>query len=81
MVRQITGNVDILMVSETKLHNKFPVGQFLIESYGPLIGLYRDIHGRGLMLFVRKDIPRKILSLENKPVTGFYVKINLRENK
>ena len=43
--------------------------------------LDRDIHGRGLMLFVRDDIPCKLLSLENKPMEGFYVEINLRKTK
>ena len=55
------------MVSETKLDISFSVGQFLIDDYGPPIRLDRDIHGGGLMLFVRDDIPCKLLSLENKP--------------
>ena len=33
------------------------------------------------MLFVRDDIPFKLLSLENKPMEGFYVEINLRRTK
>ena len=33
------------------------------------------------MLFVRDDIPCKLLSLENKPMEGFYVEINLRKTK
>ena len=32
LVQQITGNIDILMVSETKLDNSFPVSQFLIDG-------------------------------------------------
>ena len=70
----------ILLVSETKLDNSFPVGQFLIDGYGPPIRLDRDIHGGGLMFFVREDIPWKLLSLENKPMEGFYVEINLQPN-
>ena len=69
------------MVSETKLDNNFPVGQFLIDGYGPPIRLDRDIHGGGLILFVRDNIPCKLLSLENKPMEGFYVEINLRKTK
>ena len=45
LVQQITGNVDILVVLETKLDNSFPVGQFLIDGYGPPLRLDRDIHG------------------------------------
>ena len=69
------------MVSEMKQDNSFPVGHFLIDGYSPPITLDRDIHGGGLMLFVREDIPCKFLSLENKPMEGFYVEINLLKAK
>ena len=68
LIQQITGNVDILMVSETKLDNSCSVGQFLIDGYGPPVRLVHDIHGGGLMLFVREDIPCNFLSLEVKPM-------------
>ena len=41
----MTGNVDILMVSETKLDNNFHVGQFLIDGYGTPTKVDCDIHG------------------------------------
>ena len=31
--KQIKGNVDVLMISETKIDDSFPVGQFLIEGF------------------------------------------------
>ena len=53
LVQQITSNVDdTLIVSEAKLDNSFPVGQFLIDRYGPPIRLDRDIHGERLMFFL-----------------------------
>ena len=33
------------------------------------------------MLFVRKDIPVKLIFFEILPIEGFYVGINLREQK
>ena len=69
------------MISETKLDNSFPEVQFFVDNYGPPIRLDRDIHGGGLMLFVREDIPCKLPSLENKPMDGFYVEINLQKTK
>ena len=81
LVQKITGDVDILMVSETKLDNSFPEGQFLIDGYSPPIRIDRDIHGGGLMLFVKEDIPCKLLSLENKPMEGFYKERNFRKTK
>ena len=31
--KQVKGSIDILMVSETKLNDSFPEGQFLIEGF------------------------------------------------
>ena len=67
LVQQITGNVDILRVSETKLDNSLNVGQLLIDGYGPPIRLDREIHGGGLMLFVREDIPCKVFLWKINP--------------
>ena len=75
------GNIDILMVSETKLDNSFPVSQFLIDSYTLPFRLDRDNNGGGIMLFVREDIPCKVFFVENHPMEGFYVGINLRKIK
>ena len=69
------------MVLEIKLDNSFPVGQFLIDGYGPPIRLDLGVHGGALMIFVREDIPCKLLSLENKPMEDFYIKINLPKTK
>ena len=35
----------------------------------------------GIMLFVREDIPSKLLSVENSPTEAFFVEINLRKEK
>ena len=69
------------MVSELRLDNSFHVGQFLIDVYSPPVRLDRNIYGGGLVLFARENIPRKLLSLENNVVEGFYVDINLRKSK
>ena len=38
---KIKGNVDIMMISETKLDNTFPNGQFLIDGFSEPIRLDR----------------------------------------
>ena len=63
LAQQVTRNIDILMVSETKLNNSFPVSQVLINTYSPPFRLYRDNSGGDIMLFVREDIPCKRLSI------------------
>ena len=81
LAQKITGNVDILMISETKLDNSFPEGQFLIEGYRKPYGNDRNYHGGGIMLYVRADISSKLLSRELLPMEVFYVEINLHKKK
>ena len=50
LVKQITNNVDILMISETKLDNSFPGGQFLIPAYSSPYRFDRNCRGRVIML-------------------------------
>ena len=81
LLGQITGNTDILTVSESKLNESFPIGQFIIEGFGVPYRVDRNGNGGGVMLFVREDKPSKLLSIENSPPEPFFVKINLRKKK
>ena len=67
LVQKITGNVGIFMISETKLENSFPEGQFLIEGYWKPYRIDRNCHREGIMLYIRADVPSKLLSTETSP--------------
>ena len=79
---QINWNVDILLISETKLDNSFPNGQFLIKWYSTPYRLDWDAKGGKDVIYKRK-YPFKTLAVENFPfkLKGFYVEINLRKKK
>ena len=79
LIKQITGNIGILMISETKLDSSFPTGQFLINGYSEPFRIDRKSQGGAIMLYVREDIPSKLLGVETSPTEGFYVEINLRK--
>ena len=53
----IKENIDILLVSETKLDDKYPKGQFKIDGYDKPIRLDRNKHGGGILFFIRDDLP------------------------
>ena len=59
---QVRGNVDVLMVSETKKDDSFPFGYFLIHGFSPPYRLDRDSKGGGIMLYIREDIPSNLYS-------------------
>ena len=80
LVDQIKGKIDLLMVSETKLDESFPQGQFKTSGFSRPFRLDGNSNGGG-MLFVREDIPIKLIFTEVSPIEGFYVVINLRKQK
>ena len=74
--------IDILLVSETKIDDTFPLAQFCVEGYSTPYRLNRTCKGGGLLLYVRDDIPSKQIKLkfiENEAFEGFFVEINLRK--
>ena len=52
------------MRSEKKLDDSFPKGQFLIKGFTEPYRLDRNSQGGGIMLFIREDIPSKLLPIE-----------------
>ena len=80
----ISGNIDILLVTETKLDNSFPEAQFQIKGYANPYRLDRNGNGGGILLYVREDIPTKLLkntSFNNNKLEAIFVEINLRKKK
>ena len=59
---QIIGSIEIFMISETKLDESFPQGQFLIEGFHSPCRFDRNKTGGGILFYVREDIPAKVLS-------------------
>ena len=78
---QVKGSIDILMVSRTKLDDSFPEAQFLIEGFHSPFRFDRNINGGGIMLYVREDIPTKLLIHDFPGVESFFVEINLHKKK
>ena len=59
----IQDNIDILLVSETKLDDTFPVGQFYIDGYGTPYRFDRTSRGDRILLDISENISSKILNL------------------
>ena len=79
----IKDNIDILLVSETELEDTFQVGQFYVDDYSTPYRFDRTLHGGRILLYIRQDIPSKILQFEpvQNNFESFFVEINLRKKK
>ena len=78
---QIKGNIDVLLVLETKIDDSFAIGNFLIDGFSTPYRLDRNSNGSGLMLFAREDISSNLVEAEAKQIEGFYIELNLLNDK
>ena len=77
----IKGFVDVFMISETKFDVSFPGCQFFIEGYHTPFRLERSGNDGGIVLYVREDIPTKIIHCDFPTSKSFYVEIRLLKKK
>ena len=81
LVEQVSGNVDVLVLSETKTDESFPEGQLKIPGFCTPVRLDRDRFGGGILVYVQENIPAKLLSSEAKTIEGIFIELNFRKKK
>ena len=76
----VKGNIDIIVVVESKIDVSFTQQQFAIEGYHLPLRRDRNALGGGVMIFVREDIPvKQICSDVALNIEGILIEINLRK--
>ena len=81
LVDQVKRNIDVLMISESKIDDSFPLRNFLIDGFSKTYRLDREWLGGGILLCIREDVSTNLLEVETKAIEGFYVEINLHNDK
>ena len=61
----IEGKIDIFVVSETKIDSSFPSSQFSLDGFAEPLRRDRNIHGGGVLMYYRNNLPFK----EVKPIS------------
>ena len=79
LIRNASEEVDLLMISETAIDESFPKSQFLIKGFSDPFRIDRNVHGGGIFLYFKEDIPTKLLSIELIPSESFFVELDLRK--
>ena len=80
LVDLINSNINMLMISEEKLDQSFPTGQFHIHGFSEPYSFDRNGNGDVVLLYIREDIPSKLI-LTKMTIQEFFVKINFRKKK
>ena len=83
LVKLVQERVDILVISETKIDESFPLNQFMIDGCSLPFREDRNSHGGGLLIYVREDIPCKRLKTNNTPddIKGIFLELNIHNSK
>ena len=63
LAEAVTGNADILIVTETKIDESFPTSQFIIPGFTSPYRFDTTEDGRGILVYIREDITSKLLNI------------------
>ena len=77
------GNVDILMVTETKIDESFPTSQFIIPGFNSPYRFDRTKDGGRILVYSREDSPSKLLNISYtaSDLECLGIEVNLRKVK
>lgn len=77
----MSGNVDVIIISETKTDETFPARQIHIDGIHPTpYTLDQNCNGGGIMIYVREDMPSRLTEINNS-IEGIFIELNLRKNR
>ena len=78
MTRIIPGNINVMVIGESKLDGSHPTSQFLIDGFSESFR-----HDRRLLLYVRGDILCRQLSKHSlaADIVGMFIKLNFRKSE
>ena len=77
LMAAVAGNIDILLITESKVDSKFPVNQFYLNDYNVPYRNDRNTNGNGILVYVCDDIRSRIIECENLPNSseGFVIEL------
>ena len=79
----VKGNIDILIITESKLDDTFPINQFIIQGFAPPFRADSNKNGGGVIIYVREDIPSREMTVHPTAINfeGIFFEINLKKSK
>ena len=75
-------HIDVLVITETK-NDSFSTSQVLMKGFAEPFRLDRNRNGGGVMIYIRDDIPSRLLLKHVFPsdIEGLYIELNFRKCK
>ena len=79
----IKENVDVAIFVETKIDDSYPNSQFMIDGFTEPFRFDRNRFGGGVIIYVREDIPCRLLRKYELPndIEAIFLELNFRKSK
>ena len=76
-------DIDILIISETKINESFPLSRFIIDGLSMPYRRDRNDHSGRILVYFRNKITAKFLKLENLPadIEAIFIEMNIKSEK
>ena len=76
-------NIDVLVITESKLDETFPTKQFCMDGYSKPFWKDRNKNGSGVMIINKDDTPSKEIKVDFVPpdIECLSIELNLRKTK
>ena len=83
LVSLVISDLDILMISGTKIDESFPLSQFMIDGFSMPYRHDRNAHGGGILVYFRNNVTSKLLKIENLPsdIEAIFIEMNIKSKK
>ena len=83
LAEAVMGNVDIFMVTETKIDKSFPTSQFITPGFSSPNRFDRTKEGGEILVYKREDIPSKLLNISRiaSDIECLGIEVNLQKVK
>ena len=79
LIENVSGEVDLLIISEKKRDESFPKSQFLVKN--DPFRIDRNMYEGGILLYAREGILASFLLIEPIPSLCFFIVLNLCKRK
>ena len=76
-------HIDVFVLTKTKLDDTFPTTQLLVNGFSETTDLTEIERGGGVIVYIREDIPSKLLDkhIFLYDMDGLFVELNFRKCK
>ena len=67
LMAAVSGNIDILLITEAKIDSTFPANQFYLNGYNVPYRNDRNNNGGAILVYIHDDIRSRITECKNLP--------------